>query len=88
MGPEGINNISKMLQVLPGLEKISLRLIECNIEDQELEVLMEGFRGKEHLKAIRLDLSRNNVTDEGLMMISECFKELKLIEVIKLELTK
>jgi len=58
MGPEGISNISKMLQVLPGLENISLRLLECNIEDQELEVLLKGFEGKEHLKAIRLDLGR------------------------------
>jgi len=86
MGPEGISNISKMLQVLPGLENISLRLLECNIEDQELEVLLKGFEGKEHLKAIRLDLGRNDITDEGLVMIGECFKELKLIEVIKLEL--
>jgi len=86
MGPEGIKNISKMLEVLPGLENISLRLLECNIEDQELEVLIEGFQGKEHLKMIRLDLSRNDITDKSLVMISECFKELKVIEVIKLQL--
>jgi len=85
-GLEGIRNISKMLEALPGLETISLRLIDCNIEYQELEVLMEGFQGKEHLQMIRLDLRRNVITDGCLALISECFKELKVIEVIKLQL--
>jgi len=58
MGLEGIRNVSKMLEALPGLKTISLRLLDCRIKDEGLEVLMEGFRGKEHLKMIRLDLGR------------------------------
>jgi len=87
MEPVGIEKISKMLGVTKNLETVSLRLVECNIKDKELKVLMEGFRGKEHLKTIRLNLSRNRITDEGLAMISEYLKELKSIEESKLKLT-
>jgi len=58
MSFKGIQNITGMLRVLTELETIHLTLFGCNLRDEWLKELMEGFEGKPQLKKIILDIGR------------------------------
>jgi len=78
-----IQTLSSSLQQLRDLKTLSLSAVFCNLDDQSIDILLEGFKS---LTSLQLDITYNKeVTNEGIKSLmkglSSCpsLKDLELV---------